>query len=92
LITYKETLIPGKPDKAEKFPKDEEVENRLVIIALVGIKDPLRDGIKEAVLKCNNAGINVRMVTGDIWIQPSRFQKKQEYYHKITFIITIHSP
>ena len=51
MITYKETLIPGKPDKAEKFPKDEEVENRLVIIALVGIKDPLRDGIKEAVLK-----------------------------------------
>jgi len=58
-------LIPGKPDKAEKFPKDEEVENRLIIIALVGIKDPLRDGIKDAVIKCNNAGIIVRMVTGD---------------------------
>ncbi len=44
-------MIPGKPDKAEKFPKDEEVENRLIIIALVGIKDPLRDGIKDAVIK-----------------------------------------
>lgn len=32
---------------------------------MVGIKDPLRDGIKEAVAKCNTAGVTVRMVTGD---------------------------
>ena len=32
---------------------------------MVGIKDPLRDGIKEAVEKCHNAGVRVRMVTGD---------------------------
>jgi P-type E1-E2 ATPase len=32
---------------------------------MVGIKDPLRDGIKEAVLKCKEAGVQVRMVTGD---------------------------
>jgi len=32
---------------------------------MVGIKDPLRDGIKDAVEKCYNAGVRVRMVTGD---------------------------
>jgi magnesium-transporting ATPase (P-type) len=32
---------------------------------MVGIKDPLRDGIQEAVIKCNEAGVKVRMVTGD---------------------------
>jgi Ca2+ transporting ATPase len=32
---------------------------------LVGIQDPLREGIPEAVQKCYNAGITVRMVTGD---------------------------
>lgn len=37
----------------------------LVAIALVGIKDPCRPGVPEAVLKCQAAGIIVRMVTGD---------------------------
>ena len=32
---------------------------------MVGIKDPLRDGIKDAVRKCETAGVKVRMVTGD---------------------------
>lgn len=32
---------------------------------MVGIKDPLRDGIQDAVRKCNEAGVKVRMVTGD---------------------------
>jgi magnesium-transporting ATPase (P-type) len=43
LITYKDHLIPGKPDKPEAFPPDDDVESRLVIIGLAGIKDPLRD-------------------------------------------------
>jgi Ca2+ transporting ATPase len=32
---------------------------------MVGIKDPLRDGIQDAVRKCHTAGVRVRMVTGD---------------------------
>ncbi len=32
---------------------------------MVGIKDPLRDGIQEAVIKCHEGGVRVRMVTGD---------------------------
>lgn len=32
---------------------------------MVGIKDPLRDGIKSAVHACHRAGVRVRMVTGD---------------------------
>ncbi|CAJ1912870.1 unnamed protein product [Sphenostylis stenocarpa] len=35
------------------------------LIALVGIKDPVRPGVKEAVQICIAAGITVRMVTGD---------------------------
>ncbi len=29
------------------------------------MKDPLRDGIQEAVSQCNKGGVIVRMVTGD---------------------------
>jgi magnesium-transporting ATPase (P-type) len=32
---------------------------------MVGIKDPLRDGIYEAVQACYEGGVRVRMVTGD---------------------------
>ncbi|KAH1258059.1 hypothetical protein AAZX31_03G117600 [Glycine max] len=35
------------------------------LIALVGIKDPVRPGVKEAVQTCMAAGITIRMVTGD---------------------------
>jgi Ca2+-transporting ATPase len=35
------------------------------LIAVFGIKDPLRPGVREAVETCHAAGINVRMVTGD---------------------------
>jgi P-type Ca2+ transporter type 2C len=40
-------------------------ENGYTLIAIVGIKDPVRPGVKEAVQKCLAAGISVRMVTGD---------------------------
>ena len=40
-------------------------ETDLTFIALVGIKDPLRKGVAEAVLDCKRAGLTVRMVTGD---------------------------
>ncbi|XP_071726693.1 calcium-transporting ATPase 4, plasma membrane-type-like [Rutidosis leptorrhynchoides] len=40
-------------------------ENGYTLVAVVGIKDPLRPGVKEAVETCLAAGITVRMVTGD---------------------------
>ncbi|GJU59752.1 calcium-transporting ATPase 1-like protein [Tanacetum coccineum] len=35
------------------------------LIGIVGIKDPVRPGVKESVAICRSAGITVRMVTGD---------------------------
>ncbi|KAK7278934.1 hypothetical protein RJT34_23973 [Clitoria ternatea] len=40
-------------------------EGGYTLIAIVGIKDPVRPGVKEAVQSCLAAGITVRMVTGD---------------------------
>ncbi|KAK3843651.1 MAG: PMCA-type calcium-translocating P-type ATPase [Linnemannia gamsii] len=40
-------------------------EEGLTLIGVVGIEDPLRDGVPEAVLACQRAGVFVRMVTGD---------------------------
>ena len=45
---------------------NEEIDtNDLVLLALFGIRDSIRKGVKEAVLKCKEASINVIMVTGD---------------------------
>uniref|UniRef100_A0A0D9XNX5 Calcium-transporting ATPase n=1 Tax=Leersia perrieri TaxID=77586 RepID=A0A0D9XNX5_9ORYZ len=35
------------------------------LVAIFGIKDPVRPGVKDAVKTCMSAGITVRMVTGD---------------------------
>ncbi|KAG8481751.1 hypothetical protein CXB51_026617 [Gossypium anomalum] len=40
-------------------------EDNLVLLAIVGIKDPCRPGVKDAVKICTDAGVKVRMVTGD---------------------------
>ncbi|KAL3456863.1 hypothetical protein BJX64DRAFT_296343 [Aspergillus heterothallicus] len=39
--------------------------NDLVFLGVVGIQDPIRPGVPEAVAKCHHAGVTVRMVTGD---------------------------
>ncbi|VVB16277.1 unnamed protein product [Arabis nemorensis] len=57
--------------EAEKVPTGEELskwvlpEDDLILLAIVGIKDPCRPGVKESVQLCQNAGVKVRMVTGD---------------------------
>lgn len=43
----------------------EKLERDLIILGLAGIRDPLKEGIPEAVNSCKRAGIVVRMVTGD---------------------------
>jgi P-type Ca2+ transporter type 2C len=43
----------------------DESETDLTWDGYVGIRDPLRDHIAESVATCQNAGIRVRMVTGD---------------------------
>ncbi|CAI0430459.1 unnamed protein product [Linum tenue] len=46
-------------------PNDAIPESGYTCIGIVGIKDPVRPGVKESVAVCHAAGIAVRMVTGD---------------------------
>ncbi|KAI8364331.1 PMCA-type calcium-translocating P-type ATPase [Choanephora cucurbitarum] len=47
-------------------PYDDIVQDRsLTFLGVVGIEDPLREGVPEAVQACQRAGVFVRMVTGD---------------------------
>ncbi|XP_057521900.1 putative calcium-transporting ATPase 11, plasma membrane-type [Amaranthus tricolor] len=60
------TLCIAYKDVKEKIDAEANIpEDNLTLIAVVGIKDPVRPGVKEAVQTCLAAGISVRMVTGD---------------------------
>ena len=39
--------------------------DNLTCCCIVGIEDPLRDEVTQAIQQCQEAGITVRMVTGD---------------------------
>ncbi len=51
----------------EKLPNkiDSSIENDLIFVGLIGMIDPSREGVKEAISICNEAGIKTVMITGD---------------------------
>ncbi|RKO83622.1 HAD-like domain-containing protein, partial [Blyttiomyces helicus] len=50
---------------AHPIAMEELISSNLICDGIVGIEDPLREGVLEAVKSCQRAGIVVRMVTGD---------------------------
>ncbi len=51
-------------------------ENNLILIGIVGIEDPLRPEVPEAINQCKLAGITVRMVTGDSIFKLNSYNKR----------------
>nr|CAB3483526.1 unnamed protein product [Digitaria exilis] len=57
---YDTEMIPKEDITNWKLPEDD-----LTLLGIVGIKDPCRPGVRDAVRLCTTAGVKVRMVTGD---------------------------
>ena len=53
--------IETLPNKIEQST----IENNLIFVGLIGMIDPPRPGVKEAVKTCRQAGIKTVMITGD---------------------------
>lgn len=47
------------------WENENEILSNLTCIAVVGIEDPVRPEVPDAITRCQRAGITVRMVTGD---------------------------
>lgn len=56
--------VPTQPDDPQLAVFDKVFQD-MVFLAVVGIQDPLREGVAAAVRTCQDAGVYVRMVTGD---------------------------
>ncbi|XP_020924988.1 plasma membrane calcium-transporting ATPase 2 isoform X2 [Sus scrofa] len=55
--------FPSSPEP--DWDNENDILNDLTCICVVGIEDPVRPEVPEAIRKCQRAGITVRMVTGD---------------------------
>ncbi|GKT41889.1 calcium-transporting ATPase PAT1 [Colletotrichum spaethianum] len=59
----------------------DKVHQDMTLIAIYGIKDPLRSSVIDAIKDCNRAGVIVRMVTGDNILTARAIAKECGIYH-----------
>ncbi|XP_075552638.1 plasma membrane calcium-transporting ATPase 3 isoform X10 [Dermacentor variabilis] len=72
-IAYKDYILMGSNTKANEvavaqepdWEDEDNIVKDLTCVCVVGIEDPVRPEVPEAIRKCQRAGITVRMVTGD---------------------------
>ncbi|CAG5130829.1 unnamed protein product, partial [Candidula unifasciata] len=69
-LAYKDFVAGAKAENEgslEGIDWDDEpkIMTGLTCVCIVGIEDPVRDEVPDAIKKCQRAGITVRMVTGD---------------------------
>ncbi|XP_063081341.1 plasma membrane calcium-transporting ATPase 2 isoform X13 [Cavia porcellus] len=60
-VAYRDFPSSPEPD----WDNENDILSDLTCICVVGIEDPVRPEVPEAIRKCQRAGITVRMVTGD---------------------------
>ncbi|XP_020289554.1 plasma membrane calcium-transporting ATPase 2 isoform X9 [Pseudomyrmex gracilis] len=70
-VAYRD-FVPGKAEinqvhieNEPNWDDEDNLVNNLTCLCIIGIEDPVRPEVPEAIKQCQRAGITVRMVTGD---------------------------
>ena len=58
-------LCARKVEDGEDITNMETMDDNLIFLGMVGIMDPPRAEVYDAILRCQKAGIQVKMITGD---------------------------
>ena len=69
-----------------------KVHSDMTLIAIFGIKDPLRPSVKDAIKDCQRAGVVVRMVTGDNLLTGRAIARECGIYHPAEGGIAMEGP
>ncbi len=59
------TSTPSSPPPSDEDRRSHDIEQRLTFLGLVGMIDPPRAGVKDAVAECAAAQVRAVMITGD---------------------------
>jgi P-type Ca2+ transporter type 2B len=64
-IAFKDFIPPIDCSNLKWDESEETITSNLTLLCICGIQDPVREEVPAAIRKCKDAGIVVRMVTGD---------------------------
>ncbi|XP_049407098.1 putative calcium-transporting ATPase 13, plasma membrane-type isoform X1 [Solanum stenotomum] len=64
-IAFAHKQVPKAEQKDNEHMHGNVPDNSFILLGFVGLKDPCRPGVKKAVEDCQNAGVNIKMITGD---------------------------
>ncbi|KAH0640332.1 hypothetical protein KY285_036918 [Solanum tuberosum] len=64
-IAFAHKQVPKAEQKDNEHMHGNVPDNSFILLGFVGLKDPCRPGVKKAVEACQNAGVNIKMITGD---------------------------
>jgi Ca2+-transporting ATPase len=66
-LAFGYAVLPAQGDTSDEelHARREALESDLVFAGYIAIRDPLREDVKDAVHRCRQAGIEVKMITGD---------------------------
>ncbi|MEW6109006.1 MAG: cation-transporting P-type ATPase [Nitrospirota bacterium] len=58
-------ISPPRGGRVREGVSPDDIEANMVFIGLIGLEDPPRPEVPDAIRKCNEAGIKIIMITGD---------------------------
>jgi Ca2+-transporting ATPase len=65
VLAVAERPLPAFPPSPDGTTSDDDIEQELTLLGLIGLQDPPRAEARDAIQRCKRAGIRTVMITGD---------------------------